>query len=561
MSLEQTQDLDDAWNLFNAGKISAAQEICRQVLAREPLNAEASHRLGLIAAASGDWESARQHLRDAVVCQPDRPLYFFNLGNACSRAGRQHEAEAAFRNAVRLDGQPEYWYNLGNCLLAQGRFDEAHECYKQALQGRPDYAKAWLNAASALRSMGRWVEAEQALRSAIECDAKYVTARNNLGNLLREVGRPHEAIALLRESLQQSGDHPRLWNNLGSALRETGQLADALAAYRQALVIKPDHAEARLNYSMALLASGNYSEGWQEYEWRWRIPGAVVAGDPRFASPRWQGDALPNATVLLHAEQGLGDSMQFVRYVPLVAQRVGHVILECHPELRSLFERVADNVTVCARGEALPQFELQCPLLSLPLVLGLSDPAEVKFEFPYVRPGQAKVAAWAERLTGMQPLKRIGLVWAGNPRRQDLTDRMDGRRSLSLQMLSQLLEVEGVVFYSLQKGETQRELQEWGGGITDLGDALHDFEDTAAVVGNLDLVITVDTSVAHLAGASGKPVWMLSRFDACWRWGTEGQKTPWYPTMRIYRQESYGDWSVPLRRLVVDLHSWRSATG
>ena len=557
----KTATLDDAWGLFNAGQRDAAIKICQQVLEREPLNAEASHRLGLIAATSSEWELARQHLRDAVICQPTNALYFFNLGNACSRSDRQHEAEAAFRNAVRLDEQqPEYWYNLGNCLLAQERFGDAEECYQQALRWRPGYAKAWVNSASALRSLGRWADAEHALRRAIELDPKYVTAHNNLGNLLRETGRPQEAIPLLRESIQQAGDNPRLWNNLGSALRETWQLTEALAAYRHAVALKPDHAEAHLNLSMALLAAGDYATGWQEYEWRWRVPGTVPAGDFRFSSPRWQGEALPQARVLLHAEQGLGDALQFVRYVPLAAERVGHVVLECPPELHSLFSRLPGNITVCSRGEALPPFDFQCPFLSLPLALGMNAPDDVAIKIPYLNADPTRVQVWANRLPSPAHTKRVGLVWAGNPRLHDPSAHLiDRRRSLRLEMLRPLLEHEEITFFSLQKGEARQELAAWSGRVIDLGEELQNFDDTASLVSNLDLVICVDTSVAHLVGALGKPVWMLSRFDACWRWGEIGQHTHWYPSMRIYRQEIYGDWTLPLQRLADDLAAWQRA--
>ncbi|RLJ64732.1 tetratricopeptide repeat protein [Sulfurisoma sediminicola] len=534
--------------LLQEGKARDAAEHCKAILQRDPCDAEAYHLLGLAAASASSMEDACENFRQAAVLAPRNPTYFFNLGNAYTRLGRHAEGAAAFRNA--LESAPEEascWFNLGNAEHARGDNAAADAAFQRAVEIKPDYVRAWLNLGNVRRELGRYAEAQAALEQAIRLEPESSGAVNNLGNLLREIGRPEEARKVLEDLLRRSARHFRAWNNYGSALRESGHLEESIKAYRQAIALQPDHAQAHLNLSMALLAAGQFDEGWKEYEWRWKAARETKGYQRDFKEPLWQGQPLHGETILLHAEQGLGDALQFVRYAPLVAARGGRVIVECQGELKGIFGRMPGIAVVVARGEPLPPFDLQCPMMSLPLAFR-TDAQSIPAEIPYLAPDPAKVAAWREYF-GRETRPKVGLVWAGNPRRHDpVSNMIDRRRSFNLEQMRPLLEQPGFAFYSLQKGEAQTELARWLGRIEDIGSRFADFDDTAAAVSQLDLVITVDTSVAHIVGALGRPVWMLSRFDACWRWGPMGETSAWYPTMTVFRQERYGDWSAPLAK-------------
>lgn len=545
--------LTAAFAALREGHKAEAWRVARELVAAQPELFEAWHLAGLCAAQAGDMARAEEAFRRAANLNPREPTLFFNLGNAVSRQGRHAESAVYLRNALALQPEAaEVWFNLGNALRALRDWQPAAEAFERAAQLRPGYVKARINLAEVQREMGRIDMAEESLRTAVAEAPDNVTALNNLGNLLREIGRPDESAAVLRRAIEVDPGFFRAWNNLGSALRDTGDLAAALAAYDRALELKPDHAEARLNRSMAMLAAGDYENGWAEYEWRWRGARENPGAWPNFKQPQWHGEPPDGRSILLHAEQGFGDALQFVRYAPLVAARGARVILECPGELARLFARLPGVAQVVPKGAVLPAFDLHCPLMSLPLACGTTL-ATVPNAMPYLVADPAKVQGWRERLGGQAGM-RVGIVWAGNPRRHDpVAHLVDRRRSIHLRQLEALLAVPGVRFFSLQKGEAEAQIAEVGANLTSLAADLHDFDDTAAVMAALDLVITVDTSVAHLAGGLARPVWVLSRFDACWRWGQAGEATPWYPTMRILRQKRYGDWSDVLAGLAGEL--------
>jgi tetratricopeptide (TPR) repeat protein len=532
--------------LLQAGKARDAAERSKAILQRDPCDAEAYHLLGLAAASASSMEDACENFKQAVILAPRNPTYFFNLGNAYTRLGRHAEAAAAFRNALEVaPEEASCWFNLGNAEHARGDNAAAEAAFRRAVDIKKDYVRAWLNLGNVRRELGRYAEARAALEEAVRLEPESSGAINNLGNLLREIGQPQEARVVLEGLLAHSPKHFRAWNNYGSALRESGHLQEAIKAYRQAIALQPDHAQAHLNLSMALLAAGQFEEGWKEYEWRWSAARETKGYQREFKEPLWQGEAIDGKAILLHAEQGLGDALQFVRYAPLVVARGAKVIIECQGELKGLFSRIPGVAKVVARGEPLPSFDWQCPMMSLPRAFH-TDVTSIPSAIPYLTPDPARVAFWREYF-GRETRPKVGLVWAGNPRRHDpVSNMIDRRRSFSLEQMRSLLEQDGIAFYSLQKGEGQTELARWLGRIEDLGSRFADFDDTAAAVAQLDLVITVDTSVAHIVGALGRPVWMLSRFDACWRWGPSGETSAWYPTMTVFRQERYGDWSGPL---------------
>lgn len=337
----------------------------------------------------------------------------------------------------------------------------------------------------------------------------------------------------------------RLYNNLGGALSDLGRPAEALACYDRALAIRPDDVSAHFGRSRPLLLRGEYAEGWREFEWRRRGGTAEAIKLRGFAQPQWQGEDVAGKTLLLHAEQGFGDTLQFCRYASLVGA-TARVILEVQPPLVRLCSSLAGVAQVVARGEPPPAFDLHCPLMSLPLAVGTTLDT-IPSEVPYLAADPELVAGWRERLAGLDGLQ-VGLVWAGSLRPEPELSAIDRRRSITLAMMAPLGEASGVSFISLQKREpgAQSANAELGLALHDFTANLQDFADTAALIEALDLVISVDTSVAHLAGALGKPIWLLNRFDTCWRWLLDRDDSPWYPQLRQFRQPRPGDWNSAL---------------
>jgi hypothetical protein len=319
------------------------------------------------------------------------------------------------------------------------------------------------------------------------------------------------------------------------------RLREALARFDRAIVLKPDYAEAHLNRSLAFLLKGDYTEGWEQFDWRWKKGDMVPR---KFECPQWRGEDLAGKTIFLHAEQGYGDTIQFLRYVPLVTARGRSVILEVPPSLERLAAQVsASGAAATAADPAATAADFFCPLLSLPRAFGTTV-ATIPGEVPYLAADRSAVAAWRQRLAGLSGL-RAGLVWAGDPRpNQSEANRIDRRRSVTLGHFANLAGIPGVSVVSSQKGDAaaQTHLPPPGLLVHDWTDELFDFADTAALIEALDLVISVDTSVVHLADALGKPIWLLNRFDTCWRWLLNRDDSPWYPTLRQFRQRSPGDW-------------------
>jgi hypothetical protein len=425
-----------------------------------------------------------------------------------------------------------------------GRHGEAVAGYSRALALRPDYPEAHNNLGVALRGQGRPDEAVAHFRRALALRPGYPEAYNNLGIALAQQGQLDEAVVQFGHALASKPDYPEAHANLGGALVDQGRPDEAVAHFRRALALRPNYPEAHSNLATALLAQGDLAAGWEEYEWRWKTPHMIEAARD-FAQPRWRGEAAEGRTLLIHAEQGFGDTVQFCRYAPLAANCGLRVIVEVQEPLVRLLRCLPGVDLVVGRGEALPPFDLHCPMLSLPSALATTPPS-IPSAASYLHADPAQVAAWRTRLAAMgRRGLRVGLAWAGNPALP--TDR---RRSLTPDRLAPLFELSGLQFFSLQKdGPAAPEAFP----LTDLMGEVEDFADTAALVANLDRVVSVDTAVAHLAAALGKPVWLLNRFDSCWRWQAGRRDSPWYPTMRLYRQPCPGNWASVLAEVARDL--------
>jgi TPR repeat/Tetratricopeptide repeat len=462
-------------------------------------------------------------------------------------------------------------YNLGVALFNQGRIEEAVSQYRQALHFDPDKVEAHNNLANLLQHLGRLDEAVASYHQALRCRPDCAEAFTNLGTALTVLGRLDEAIACYRQALHFQPHCAEICNNLGLALIEQGKPEDALASFDQAVRIKPSYGEPRWNRSLLWLLGGDFANGWSEYEWRWTQPNMARRS---FQQPGWDGNALGGRTILLHAEQGLGDTLQFIRYVPLVQERGGHVILECHPALLRLLAGFPGIHQLIGQGSQLPAFDVQAPLLSLPRIFHTSL-ATIPSNVPYLKADPTLEAYWRRKMSGVRcPMSdvknassglghrtsnigrcfRIGIAWQGNP-----THRYDRQRSIPARHFACLAKVPRVHVISLQKGPGTEQLPALGGSIPilDLGNHLDDksgpFVDTAAVMMNLDLVITSDTAVAHLAGALGIPVWIALPAVPDWRWLLKREDSPWYPGTRLFRQTRCNDWEAVFESIAGEL--------
>jgi len=497
----------EAVRLHQAGRLVEAEAYYRHVLAAHPQHADSRHLMGVLAHQVGNDAVAEQLIREAIALEPRTSAFHANLGNVLRAQGRSGEALASYQTALDLDpGSGTAHNNLALGLKAVGRLDEAEAAARRAMALKPDMPEAQAALGAILADAGRLDPSEAALRSAIAMRPDYAEAHDDLGTVLKEQGRT----------------------------------VDAVIAFREAVRLKPDLANVHNNLAMALLADGAFEEGWREYEWRWKTP-RMAPTVRNFGQPQWRGEAGEDRTILVHAEQGFGDTIQFCRYAPLVAARGFKVVLEVPAPLQRLLGSLEGVSQVVVQGEPPPAFDLHCPMLSLPLAFA-TRLETIPAHTPYLAPDPANVAAWSERLSGVSGLK-VGVAWIGNP-----NTTAHERRSLPRDQLTALVKAPGVRFVSLQKDAAEPDLP-----LLDLMSEVADFADTAALIANLDLVISVDTAVAHLAGAVGKPVWLLDRFDPDWRWLLGRSDSPWYPSLTIYRQPKPGDWVAVMSQILEHL--------
>lgn len=459
---------------------------------------------------------------------------------------RVEEAEPFYQRAVALDPEfKEAWMNLGLVLLARGRPEEALSCQRQALRLDPESADAQNNLGMVHYAQGNIPEAENCFRTALRLQPGHANATLNLGSARQILNHAGEADYLFRRALSLGVDEARAKSNLALVLMEQARPQEAELCCREALALRPDYPEARGNLALALLMMGRLEEGFREYEARWEVETMAA---PALPQPLWTGQALNGETVLLYAEQGYGDTLQFCRYVPMVAAAGGRVVLVVPKALHRVMTTLDGVAELLCEGDDLPaSFDYHCPLLSLPFAFGTTM-ATIPAPVPYLR---ADASRWADFLDELPGLK-VGLVWAGKSRTaQPHAVAIDRRRSMRLADMMPLLSVPGCSFVSLQLGPPAAQLQALPDGMVlhDMADRLDDWADTADLIAGLDLVIAVDTAVAHLAGALGKTVWLLNRFDSCWRWFLNRDDTPWYPSMRQFRQAGRGDWAGVIERV------------
>jgi tetratricopeptide (TPR) repeat protein len=396
-----------------------------------------------------------------------------------------------------------------------------------------------------------YAQAEACFRETLAMDAERAEHYNSLGNALFQQRRNDEAEACYRMALEVDRDYAAVHTNLANVLMRQSSRAEMIRHYERALELDPKSAGGHYNLALAYLRQGRYAEGWPAHEWRWDFR-ELRLRRRHFAAPQWRGEKLNGETILLHAEQGLGDTLQFVRYAPLVAERGGRVVLEVQPRLVRLLQGLPSVSRVVGRGEPLGDFAWHCPLMSLPLAFGTTVDT-IPRRVPYVRADEEEVRAARQRWTGTG--LRVGIAWAGNPQY-----RSDEQRSMPLLALLPLAGVPGITWFSLQMGTACGQMRTVGERfpLIDASSTSRDLAETAALVATLDLVITVDTAMAHLAGAMGVPLWVVLPHLADWRWMEERADCPWYPAARLFRQPAPGDWASAVERMRGELERWIS---
>jgi tetratricopeptide (TPR) repeat protein len=531
------------------GRNEVAIDLIGRVLALRPDFAEAHHDLGAVLLVQDKPNDAMACFERAVGLKPDYAEAHYNQAIALMRVNRLDDAATRYERALALKPDFADAHNgLGAVLLFQDKPNDALACFERALALKPDHFEALNNRGSALRNLKVPAQALASYDLALAIKPDYAEAHYNRGNALLGLMRPAEALASFERALAIKPDYAQALNNRGNALRILRRHAEALASFDKAVAIKPDYAETHWNRSCLWLLLADFDRGWKEYEWRWKTQ-EFAFGRRDFAQPQWRGEEpLAGRTILLHAEQGYGDAIQFVRYAPLVAARGAKVILEVPPPLTALFSRTAGVALVIGRGATLPEFDCHCPLVGLPLAFK-TRLATIPAAVPYLSAAQDRVIKWQQRLPPPRK-RRIGIAWAGNP-----AFKGDQTRSIGLARLSPLLAVAGVEFLSLQRDlrDGDRDILRSNSHVMQVGDAIEDFGDAAAIMSSVDLVISSDTSVAHLAGAMGKPVWVLLQYDADWRWLLGRGDSPWYPTARLFRQPDIDDWEGVVARLMEEL--------
>jgi len=635
---------------YGAGRLRESEDICREVLEREPAHADALHLLGVLAHRNSRSAFAVELMSRAVKLDPSNAEIHFNLGVARQFVGRLTEAAESYREALRLQpSRPETHNNLGYTLLGQGLLDDALTSLDQALRLRPEFAEAIANKGEALLLRGAMAEAEECLRHALRLRPDFPEANNHLGVVLRSQGRLDEAEACFHQVLRVRPDFAGAHNNLGRVCEDRGRLDEAAARFRlaicyqpddalihtnlanvlvtqgkavealpfhqkavqlqpaqailhsnlshtltllgqldeaeaccreairlqpdlvdahhnlaitlaaqghidqaltaneKALLLQPEHPGARNCRALWWLQTGDFEHGWPEYEWRWRIRGVSPRQLPQ---PLWDGSPLDGRTILVHAEQALGDTLQFLRYLPLVNERGGRVVMECQAPLEALLRNCPGIDQLIVRGSSLPECDVQAPLLSLPAIFGTSC-STIPASVPYLFADHELIDRWRRELHGSD--FKIGIAWQGNPGFPG--DRL---RSIPLAQFAPLARASGARFFALQQGTGREQLRGLTSSfpVTDLGprlDAGGAFIDTAAVMKCLDLVVTSDTAIAHLAGALGVPVWVALSIGPDWRWMINREDCPWYPTMRLFRQRRLYDWGEVFERMAVEL--------
>lgn len=554
---------DDAfelgWQAQQAGDFRAAEEAYRRVLRTQPRRARVWFALGLLCQSERRLPEAVAYFRQALDIEPQEGEGYFHLGNALLQQEDWAAAGEAYRHCLEsLPGHVESLVNLGFVLGEQQRHAEAEACYRQALAQQPGIAEIHQNLGNTLREQGRLSEAVARYEEALRLRPDYAKAHVNLGVALVSLGEIAAAIEHLQRGVELDPEFAEAHNSLGAAVSVERRFDEALAFYQRAIDLKPDYADAQWNRSLVWLLRGDFERGWPAYEWRWRCPRTLQL--PKFEQPRWDGSPLAGRTLLVHAEQGLGDTLHFIRYASLASARGGRAVVVCQPQLLPILRSCPGIDELVSQGDPLPRFDVYAALLSLPGLFETTA-ATIPATVPYLSAADELVTHWRRGLAAVRGF-RVGIAWQGSSRHP-----WDRHRSAALAHFAPLARVPGVRLISLQKGlaaEQTRgtviiardscgepfEVISAGGQVDEISGP---FMDTAAIIRNLDLVVAVDTAVAHLAGALAAPTWLALNYSPDWRWLLGREDSPWYPTLRLFRQTALGDWASVFGRMAQEL--------
>ena len=545
-STDSESFVNEAFQLLGVGQLDRATLICDKVLQQDPLHWGALHCRGIIHFQRGALDQAIIAFTQALEIRSDSVL-FSNLGLALSKINHGAEALACYSASISLNPyNAEAFYNQGNTFHHLERFEEALHSHDQAIGLNPAHAQALCNRGMALRALKRLVEALNSIDRAIGINPNNAAILNNRGTLLIELNRPQEALVTFDQALSIDPDFTAALYNKGNTLLALGMPESAGHYLTQAVAGAPGDPDAHFNLALFHLVTGNYEAGWREYEWRWKQSSYKPLH--HFEQPRWTGHQdLNGKTILLHTEQGAGDTLQFIRYIPMVKALGAHIVLEVQVPIKPLLESLNHVDVLLSQGETLPPFDYHCMLMSLPYAFNTTLSTIPPAEPPQLAP-TTKISSWSEKLR-LTPTPRIGLAWSGNP-----THKNDHNRSIPLAYLIKRLAPE-FRYISLQQElrPADKAVLQSAHNVLSVEDQLHDFSDTAALIANLDLVISVDTSIAHLAGAMEKPAWILLPYAPDWRWLVTGEYSPWYPLARLFRQPTFMDWEDPIARINLEL--------
>jgi tetratricopeptide (TPR) repeat protein len=620
--MELNEAIKSAVGYYQAGDLEQTEKVCKEILSIQPDNIDALNFIGILYYQQGLYNPAEEYFRKALQFAPDNADVYCNIGNTLRQKGQLDEAIQYYEKAIQIN--PAYgdtYNNLGHIYHYKGQIDEAITYYQKAVELEPDYADAYYNLGAAFQdkrqfdlaidyyqkavelepdlddayyNLGiiwqekmRFDEAIASYQKTLELNPKRADAYNNLGTIYKEQkqydkaliyfyrasvsdpglakahvnlgsiyqeqGRLDEAITFYKKALEIDPDLDYANNNMGRVLQDKGQVDHAIACFQNVLKLNPDNALAHWNMARALLLSANFKQGWQENEWRWKIN---EYSPQNFQQPLWDGSDIEGRSILLHAEQGFDDTIQFIRYAPLVAQKGARVIVECQREVASLLKGLEGIGHIVMQGDQLPAFDIHCPLLSLPLVFNTTID-RIPAKIPYISADPLLVDKWKVRMQQDTSDLKIGVTWSRNS-----WNKYDQYRLFALGAFGTLGRFEGISWYSLQQGKAAEQAKHPPEGmkLIDYMEETQDFMDMAALIQNLDLVISLDSPVAHLAGALGKQVWTLLPFSPDWRWMLDREDSPWYPTMRLFRQPDTGEWEPVIEKLGASLRLLRMSS-
>ncbi len=528
-----------------------AIEICKQAVQAEPELVHAYHTMGFCLQMQGRHSEAIQSYKQAIKLEPDFAEAYNHMAVALSNEGQHAQAIENYKYAIEL--KPDYadaYNNLGIALSTQKQFDQAIDSYEQAITLEPESPDVYYNLAGLLKDQKRYAQAVENYKQVLRLAPNYPAAYNNMAIALKELGRLDEATECFNKAIQLNPDYAQAYNNLGLLLKSQGLYTESIENYEKAIQLSPDYANAHWNLSLDLLSIGKFTQGWEQYQWRRKADLDTILYPQKREMSNWDGSSFVGKKLLIRYEQGMGDNLQFVRYAPMVKARGGTVIFETLKPMYNLLQGcdgIDELVEASTDGTPTTEFDLHVFLLDLPRVLGTTletIPANV----PYLYPGNEKINYWSQQLKGEE--FKVGIVWAGSPKHSN-----DHNRSCPLKCFEPLTQIKGVRLYGLQKGAAAVQTAVLANTmpIENLAEQFEDFTDTAAVIQNLDLVISVDTAALHLAGAIAKPVWAVLPFVPDWRWMLHTKNSPWYPTMRLFRQEQPGQWDDVFAQITEEL--------